>query len=51
MQGVITDRDVVLHGLTMIRVWGFGAYLRCMRAIVSGRRTTFLALVGQPSSR
>jgi hypothetical protein len=45
MQGVITTRDVILHSFTIIRLWGVTAYLRCLRAAVSTRRTTFLAVV------
>ena len=47
IQGVITGREVLLHGLTILRYFGPGAYLRCLRALFSDRPTTFLALVFQ----
>ncbi len=47
MQGTITGRDVLRHSFTILRLWGPGCYLRCLRAVVSGRSTTFLgALYG-----
>jgi hypothetical protein len=45
MRGVITGRDVFLHSLTIIRLWGLPTYLRCLRAAVGRRPTTFLAVV------
>jgi hypothetical protein len=45
MRGLITSRDVVLHAFTIIRLWGLPAYLRCLRATLSRRPTTFLAVV------
>lgn len=42
MQGTITSRDVLLHSVTIVRLWGPGFYLRCLRAIASGRTCTFL---------
>ena len=45
MKGLITSRDVVTHALTIVRLWGFATYLRCLRAAVSRRPTTFLAVV------
>jgi hypothetical protein len=45
MKGLITSRDVVAHGLTIVRLWGFATYLRCLRAALSRRPTTFLAIV------
>ena len=34
MQGTIQNRDVLLHGLTILRHFGVLAYLRCVRAVV-----------------
>ncbi len=50
MRGVITGRDVVLHAFTIVRLWGVPTYLRCLRATLSRRPTTFLAVVhaGRP---
>jgi hypothetical protein len=45
MRGLITSRDVVLHAFTIIRLWGVPTYLRCLRAAVSRRPTTFLSVV------
>lgn len=45
MKGLITSRDVVTHGFTIVRLWGFATYLRCLRAALSRRPTTFLAIV------
>jgi hypothetical protein len=45
MKGLITGRDVVAHAFTIIRLWGFATYLRCLRAAVSRRPSTFLAVV------
>ncbi len=45
MRGSITGRDVVLHAFTIIRPWGLPMYLRCLRATLSRRPTTFLAVV------
>jgi hypothetical protein len=45
MQGVITTRDVLLHSVTIIRLWGVGTYVRCLRAAVAPAPTTFLAVV------
>ena len=44
MSGAITGRDVVLHAFTIVRLWGLPTYLRCLRATLSRRRTTFLAV-------
>lgn len=45
MQGLITGRHVVLHAFTIIRLWGLQPYLRCLRATLSRRPTTFLAVI------
>ncbi len=42
MRGSITSKDVFLHPLAILRFFGPGCYLRCLRAVVSGRRCTFL---------
>ena len=44
MRGVITGKDVVLHAFTVVRLWGLPTYLRCLRAALSRRSTTFLAV-------
>ncbi|BDG02915.1 hypothetical protein AMOR_19110 [Anaeromyxobacter oryzae] len=45
MRGLITGKDVVLHAFTIIRLWGLPTYLRCLRATLSRRPTTFLGVV------
>ncbi len=45
MRGLITSRDVVLHAFTIIRLWGLPTYVRCLRATLSRKPTTFLAVV------
>ncbi len=42
MSGVITGRDVVKNVGTITREFGLRCLLRCLWAIASGRRTTFL---------
>jgi hypothetical protein len=51
VQGAITGRDVIRHSLTILRLWGPTCYVRCLRAIVSRRRCTFLDVVSTTSSR
>jgi hypothetical protein len=45
MKGLITRKEVVTHALIIVRLWGFPTYLRCLRAVVSRRPTTFLSIV------
>lgn len=45
MKGAITGRDVLVHSLTILRLWGPGFYLRCLRALASGRPCTFLEVL------
>ncbi len=47
MQGTITGRDVLVHSLTILRLWGPAVYIRCLRAMVSRRPCTFLAVVAE----
>jgi len=42
VHGAITSRDVLLHTVTIVRLWGPAFYVRCLRAIASGRTCTFL---------
>jgi hypothetical protein len=42
VQGTITSKDVLLHTVTIVRLWGPAFYVRCLRAIASGRTCTFL---------
>ena len=43
--GVITSKEVLRHGGTIVREFGATAYLRCCLAILLRRRTTFLNCV------
>ena len=45
VRGLITGKDVVLHTFTIVRLWGLPTYVRCLRASLSRRPTTFLAVV------
>ena len=45
--GVITTREVLRHGATIVREFGTAAYLRCCMAILFNKRTTFLDCVWQ----
>lgn len=44
MQGLITAKDVLCHPVIIVRSWGPTTYLRCLRALVSRRRATFLSV-------
>ena len=45
IRGVITSRDVLLNGGTILREFGPRAYLRCCVAMLLRRPTTFLTCV------
>jgi hypothetical protein len=45
VKGAITGGDVLVHPLTILRLWGPGVYVRCLRAVMSRQPCTFLALV------
>ena len=49
IDGVITTKEVLRYGATIVREFGAAAYLRCCAAILLGRRTTFLSCVIQLS--
>jgi len=42
VKGTITGWHVVRHSWTIMRGFGPRCYLRCLVAVVRGRRTTFL---------
>jgi hypothetical protein len=44
MQGCITSRDVIRHPFIICSLWGLGFYVRCLHAVVTRRRCTFLDL-------
>jgi hypothetical protein len=45
MRGVITGKDVLRHSFTIVKLWGLRRYLRCLRASLHRRPSTFLAVV------
>ena len=45
MRGVITGKDVIRHSVTICRLWGPRCFLRCLRAALSSRPSTFLEIV------
>ena len=45
MQGTITGRDVLVHSVTIVRLFGPIFYVRCLRAMLSGRPCTFLEVL------
>ncbi len=45
MRGVITGKDVIRHSLTIVRLFGPRTYLRCLRAALSPKPSTFLEVV------
>lgn len=51
MRGTITGTEVILHWLTIIRLWGARCYLRCLRAVASRRPSTFLGVVAACDER
>jgi hypothetical protein len=42
IQGVVTTNEVLRHAVLIVSSFGLRTLLRCCRAIVIGRRTTFL---------
>jgi hypothetical protein len=52
MGGAIKSRQVLMHGVAIVRLFGPRCYLRCLRAVFSSKPTTFLETVfGQASAR
>jgi hypothetical protein len=45
MRGVITGKDVIRHSVTILRHFGPRCYVRCLRAALSPRPSTFLEVV------
>ena len=45
IRGLITSKDVFRHTGSIVRGYGFRSYLRCIRALLSGRSTTFLEII------
>ena len=50
MRGVITGKDVLRHSFTIVKLWGLRRYVRCLRAGLSRRPSTFLVVMnGRPA--
>lgn len=47
VRGSITSKDVLLHAFTIVRLFGPAFYLRCVKAIASGRSCTFLEFLAE----
>jgi len=45
VRGSITGKEVLIHSVTILRLWGPSVYLRCLHAVVTGRPCTFLAML------
>jgi hypothetical protein len=45
IQGVIKGRDVLRHSVLIISSFGLPAYVRCCKALLRRRPTTFLSCV------
>jgi hypothetical protein len=45
MNGTITGKEVLLHWLTIVRLWGARCYMRCLRATLGRSHSTFLGVV------
>ncbi len=49
MKGTITGKEVFLHSLTIVRLWGVATFLACAWAAIARRSSTFLGVL-YPSS-
>ncbi len=45
MRGAITGKDVLLHSVAIVRLWGLGTYLHCLWAAIARRPSTFLGVL------
>jgi hypothetical protein len=45
VRGTITGKDVIIHSLTILRLWGPSVYIRCLRAVVRREPCTFLGVI------
>jgi len=45
MRGTITGKDVFLHWLTIVRLWGLATFLACAWAAITRRSSTFLGVL------
>jgi hypothetical protein len=47
VRGAITSKDVLVHSVAIVRLFGPAVYVRCLRAIWSGRPCTFLEVLAE----
>jgi hypothetical protein len=47
VQGAITSKDVFLHSVTILRLWGPVFYVRCLRMMMTRRTCTFLDVLAE----
>ncbi len=47
VRGTITGKDVIIHSLTILRLWGPGVYIRCLRAVMRREPCTFLGVLSE----
>ncbi len=47
MNGTITSKELLLHWLTIVRLFGARCYLRCVRAALGRTPSTFLGVVAR----
>lgn len=45
VRGTITGKDVIIHSLMILRLWGPSVYIRCLRAVVRREPCTFLGVI------
>jgi hypothetical protein len=45
MRGLITRREILIHAVTIVRLFGARAYWRCLCAAFGSAPTTFLEVV------
>ena len=45
MRGTITGKDVFIHSLTIVRLFGVSTFLACAWAAVARPRSTFLGVL------
>ncbi|HZX63947.1 MAG: hypothetical protein ACJ79O_08765 [Myxococcales bacterium] len=45
IEGLITGKEVLRNGGCIVRSFGLRSYLRCLLALLSRRRATFLELI------
>ena len=45
MRGAITGKDVIFHSATIVRLWGWATWLRCLQAAIARKPSTFLRVL------